>query len=125
MRSAANQCLAFLALLALVLAPLHLCCSPSASFAGPGFDAAAPAILCIHDGAKGGGPNDPTPASGQCDDCLCCHLANAAALVPPPAMAQTAYAPRPIARLAGPKTLGTLAPAFVLAAQPRGPPALI
>jgi hypothetical protein len=121
-RSAGNQYLALLALLALVLAPLHLCCSASASFAGSSLDA-SPIVLCVHDGAKGDGPSDHAP--GQRDDCPCRHLTNAAALVPPPQMAQAAYAPRPIESLKAPKTLGLIAAALNLAARPRGPPVLI
>jgi len=115
---------AFAALLAFLLTPLHLCCAnyPVASSvdaaAGPGFDV----IHCAH---HGGDRRDRAPASPNGDQCPGCHLAEGAALIPPPALAAVAHAQGAIDILAPPETLGFRVAARIPAARPRAPPILI
>ncbi len=119
---------AFAALLALLLAPLHLCCvhhsvSSAASFEaalGPG----AQLALCAH-GEADGDRQDQAPGSPGQDHCPACHLLSGAALIPPLATAEAAYAQSATEILAPPETLGFRAATAILAARPRGPPVLI
>jgi hypothetical protein len=127
-RRAASHGAAFAALLALLLAPLHLCCVNHAASAAARFEAAlgpgAHIVLCAHDGA-GGEHQDHAPASPGGDHCPGCHLVGGAALIPPPATAGLAYAQSAIDILAPPETLGFRGATASLAARPRGPPILI
>jgi hypothetical protein len=119
---------AFAALLALLLAPLHLCCvhhsvSSAASFEaalGPG----AQVVLCAH-GEDSRDRQDRAPVSPGQDHCPGCHLVNGVALIHPLATAEAAYAQSATEILAPPETLGFRAATKILAARPRGPPVLI
>jgi hypothetical protein len=127
-RRAAGQGAAFAALLALLLAPLHLCCVSHAASAAVSFKAAlgpgAQSVLCAHDGA-GGDRQDHAPASPGGEHCPGCCLVGAAALIPPLATAAVAYAQAAIEILPPPAILGFRGAAASLAARPRGPPVLI
>ncbi len=125
-RRAAAHGVAFATLLAVLLAPLNLCCvKHPVAFEAARLEAAlghgAQAILCAHAGGHG----DEAPAPASQDHCPGCHLVNGAALIPPATTAALAYPNAAIEILAPPESLGFRVAAAILAARPRGPPSLI
>jgi len=118
---------AFAALLAVLLAPLHLCCVnyPVVAASNSGDAAAVQGANASHCAHHGGDHRDRAPASPNGDQCPGCYLAGGAALIPPPAIAAAAYAQGAIDILAPPETLGFRVAARIPAARPRAPPILI
>jgi hypothetical protein len=114
-------------LLALLLAPLHLCCvnhAADAASLAAAVDPGAQIILCAHHG-EAGDHQDHAPGPQGEDHCPGCHLVNVSALVAPLATSEVAYAHGAGAVLAPPESLGFRAATAFLAARPRAPPILI
>jgi hypothetical protein len=121
-----SHALVFAALLAVILAPLNLCClRPHSSAPDVLLEASLPPLahvaLCVHDGRAD--PSDHPP--GHARICPCCHLVNTAALDPSLTIKAAAYPEFRAKILAAPEIPGpsTRPPAF--AGSPRAPPHLI
>lgn len=123
-----NHVLAFAALLALVLAPLNLCClgrSPAASSVTSlesSLGHTAHVVLCAHGGAD---REDHAPDHGRHSACPCCHLVNTATLDPSPTITVAVYPNSRAGPPTGPEILGAPTRPAALAGRPRAPPYLI
>lgn len=129
-RRAAAHALALAALLALVLAPLNLCCLAGHAAAqslsletalGP----AAPVALCAHSEAKGDGSGDHAPGHAQHEECPCCQFFDGAALEPSREITIAVYEAPFVETLNAPETLKAIARPQSFAGRPRAPPHLI
>ncbi|VFU09784.1 DUF2946 family protein [Methylocella tundrae] len=127
---AAARFLALAALLAVVLAPLNLCCSAE-RFAAQSLSLEAalgpPAhvALCAHASAKDEGPGDQAPGHSHHDDCPCCQFLDGAALEPSREITLAAYPARVIETLFASTNAPALSAPRALAGRPRAPPHLI
>ena len=124
---APSQVFAFVVLLAVILAPLNLCCLKGHSGAPDVFKAEAslgPSALvplCVHDGRAD--PGDHAP--GRARACPCCHLVNTAALDPSLIITAAVYPEFPAKIIAAPELPGPSTQPPTLAGRARAPPHLI
>ncbi len=122
-----NHVLVFAALLAVILAPLNLCCLKGHSGAPDVFKVeaslgpSAHAALCAHDGSAD--PLDHSP--GHARACPCCHLINTAALDPSVTVTPAVYPEHRAKIIAAPEIPGPSTRPPTLAGRPRAPPHLI
>jgi len=122
-----SHALVFAALLAVILAPLNLCCLRGHSGAPDVFKLeaslapSAHVALCVHDGRAD--PLDHAP--GHAPICPCCHLVNPAALDPSLTITAATYPELRAKILAAPEIPGPSTRPPTFAGRPRAPPHLI
>ena len=122
-----SHVIVFAALLAVILAPLNLCClrghsgPPDVFKVEASLGPSAHAALCAHDGRA-----DPLGhAPGHARACPCCHLVNTAALDPSVIITAAVYPELRAKIIAAPELPGPSTRPPTLAGRPRAPPHLI